>query len=389
MRGGFNPGGGGNNLRRRQNTVRETKEDVRKFLTYYKRKNSICIDLDGPAFYKRNLFYDELAEFVYDILCPTIQLRADLEDVQLHPVKKHLLIKFKTVDSRDVVAVSLAGDGLEWPAFSTKVQGWAMDKPVMFVRVLGASPLSSMQEVKEVMEQYGEVIEVKKGLLSKKLPNVTNGTWTVRMVVGEDKTIPSFVFVRDEGEIWQLAHDSQATICWKCGKEGHIGGRCKEQAVSIDVDLLPEHRGEGGVEVTPPVQTWAHVVRRGAGGQQSQTQGQQGQSLGRQSQASGGQSQASGVQSQVPGVQSQVPGQQVLVTGSQSQFVGTPEFDPNEEIDLAADSVNSSVVNKAADAVGAAVASSNVEKVTDPSIENSEADVSEKIFADKKVASSV
>ena len=50
VRGGFNPGG--NNQRRRQN-VRETREDVKKFLTYYKRKNSICIDLYGPAFYKR------------------------------------------------------------------------------------------------------------------------------------------------------------------------------------------------------------------------------------------------------------------------------------------------------------------------------------------------
>ena len=70
---------------------------------------------------------------MYDILCPTTQLRADLEDVQLHPVKKHLLIKFKSVLSRDAVAEKLAGDGLEWPAFNTKVQGWVMDKPVMFV----------------------------------------------------------------------------------------------------------------------------------------------------------------------------------------------------------------------------------------------------------------
>ena len=76
----------------------------------------------------------------------------------------------------------------------------------MFVRVLGASPLTSREEVREVMEQYGEVIEVKKGFLSKKLPNVTNGTWNVRMILGVDKTIPSFVFVRDDGEIWQLAH---------------------------------------------------------------------------------------------------------------------------------------------------------------------------------------
>ena len=216
-------------------------------------------------FTKEKPYYDELAEFVYDILCPSDLLRADLEDVQLHPVKKHLLIKFKTVVSRDAVVERLSGDGLEWPTFNTKVQGWAMDKPIVFVRVLGASPLSSKQEIKEVMEQYGEVIEVKKGLLSRKLPHVTNGTWTVRMILGVDKIIPSFVFVKDDGEIWQLAHDSQVTICWQCGKEGHIGSRCKEKAVSIDNDLIAVDPVVPGEEPHPPVQTWAHVVRRGVG----------------------------------------------------------------------------------------------------------------------------
>ena len=207
--------------------------------------------------------YDELADFVHDHLCPTEQLRQDLEDVQLHPVKKTLFIKFRTEESRNVVADKLSGDGLEWPEFHTKVQGWAMDKPVVFIRILGASPESSQQDIRGVMEQYGEVIEVKKGFLSRKLPNVTNGTWSVRMIVGVDKTIPSFVFVSADGEIWQIAHDNQQTICWKCGNQGHIGSRCFEQAVSIEADLLPAGDVVQGGAVPPPVQTWAHVVRGG------------------------------------------------------------------------------------------------------------------------------
>ena len=143
---GGNNGGGG------QANVRSNREDVKKFLTYYKRTNSICIDLYGPAFYKRKPFYDELAEFVYDILCPSDLLRADLEDVQIHPVKKHLLVKFKTQEARDAVAERLAGDGLEWPVFHTKVQGWAVDKPEMFVRILGSSPLTTKAEIKHVMQ---------------------------------------------------------------------------------------------------------------------------------------------------------------------------------------------------------------------------------------------
>jgi hypothetical protein len=143
-RGNASAGGGGGrrqfNPGRAQQNARETREDVKKFLTFYKRTKSVCIDLYGPAFYKRKPYYDELADFVHDFLCPTQKLRDDLEDVQLHPVKKTLFIKFRTEESRNVVAEKLSGDGLEWPEFNTEVQGWAMDKPVVFIRVLGASP---------------------------------------------------------------------------------------------------------------------------------------------------------------------------------------------------------------------------------------------------------
>ena len=254
----------GRNQQGRGQNVRESKEDVKKFLTFYKRKKSVCIDMYDPAFFKKRPGYDDLADFVYDILCPSDLLRADVEDLQLHPVKRNLFIKFRTEQTRDIVADKLAGEGMEWPAFDTKVQGWAMDKPMLFVRVLGASPESSREEVKDVLEQYGEVIEVKKGYLSKRLPNVTNGTWTVRMIVGENKVIPSFVFVKDDGEIWQLAHDNQETHCWKCGKKNHIGSRCREKAVSIEDDLIGVAQTDAGVP--PLVQTWAHVVR-GVSGQ--------------------------------------------------------------------------------------------------------------------------
>ena len=81
------------------------------------------------------------------------------------------------------------------------------------------------------------------------------------MIVGEGKTIPSFVFVSSDGEIWQLAHDNQETICWKCGKKGHIGSRCREKAVSIEADLLALPRPDQLQPTALPVQTWAHVVR--------------------------------------------------------------------------------------------------------------------------------
>ena len=48
------PGGGGGGRRgTRTAHVREGDEDVRKFLNFYKRRNSVCIDLYLPAFYQK------------------------------------------------------------------------------------------------------------------------------------------------------------------------------------------------------------------------------------------------------------------------------------------------------------------------------------------------
>ena len=93
--------------------------------------------------------------------------------------------------------------GLVRPSFNTTVTGWAMDKPVERVRVLGVSPEMDEAGVKSVMGRYGEVLD---GLISlKKLPGCTNGIWTVKLILEKDQTLPPFLIMKEEGEVWQLA----------------------------------------------------------------------------------------------------------------------------------------------------------------------------------------
>ena len=53
--GGGGGGGGDGSSRRGGGTSRakdvQSREDIRKFLNFYKRKNSVCVDLYQPAFY--------------------------------------------------------------------------------------------------------------------------------------------------------------------------------------------------------------------------------------------------------------------------------------------------------------------------------------------------
>ena len=122
--GGWGRGGGGRGAARDGGNI-EGREEIRKFLNFYKRRNSLCVDLYQPAFYNRKPNWEDLAEFVYSVLAEggtssPQQVRAAVVDIQLHPVKKLLFLKFTDQAIRDEVATRLQS-GLVWPAFATTV----------------------------------------------------------------------------------------------------------------------------------------------------------------------------------------------------------------------------------------------------------------------------
>ena len=270
---GFKGGGGSRaGPTQQQQNIRDKREEIKNFLGFYKRTDSVCIDLYQPEFFRRRPTWEEMAIFVSQQLCLSGPLRAALKDIQLHPVKKHLFLKFKDTGSRDQVASKLKS-GVEWPAFEATVHGWAMDKPVIVVRIHGVSPESSKQDIQGVMNQYGEVLDVEIGYISKKLlPGVTNGTWTVKMILKEDKVLPSFVFMKEEGEVWQLTHENQVNVCWKCGQSGHIGARCNQPTLTFDALGVDQAVDGGQASGTGVVRSWAHVVRTGSGSGQHQNE---------------------------------------------------------------------------------------------------------------------
>ena len=243
----------------------QSREEIRKFLNFYKRKNSVCVDLYQPAFYAKKPSWEDLAEFVYSVLSvgsnsPPGVIRAAVKDVQLHPVKKLLFLKFSDQQIRDEVATRLQS-GLVWPAFDTSVTGWAMDKPVERFRVLGASPETYEDGIRQVLQKYGEVLDAKKGLISpKKLPGCSNGIWTVKMILEKDQNIPPFLIMKEEGEVWQLA-TGEISVCWKCGVAGHIGDKCYQDVSALAASLV-------GPSVSQQP-SWAHVVRGTRAGQHS------------------------------------------------------------------------------------------------------------------------
>ena len=77
-----------NDMRARQGA------SVAKFMTFFKRKSSLVIEMYEACFYREKPKWDQIAEFIYTDLCPTSDLRKSVLDVQLHPVKMLIFLRF-------------------------------------------------------------------------------------------------------------------------------------------------------------------------------------------------------------------------------------------------------------------------------------------------------
>ena len=119
------------------------------------------------CFYKSKPKWDQIAEFVYNDLCPTDELRKAVKDVQLHPVKMLIFVRFSEDKYRDQVAAKIRNNDISWKEYGVKIKGYSLDAEVKFVRLLGVSPETEAEEIRRVFKEVGigDIIELRKGLL--------------------------------------------------------------------------------------------------------------------------------------------------------------------------------------------------------------------------------
>ena len=245
---------------------------VSKFMTFFQRKFTLVVEMYESSFYRQKPSWDRIAEFVYTDLCNTHDLRKEVKDVQFHPVKMLLFIKFSEERWRDVVVERLQSEeGVTWSDYGVRVKGYSLDAEVKFIRLLGVSPETGEEAIKETFSELGigEVIELKKGWLDvRRLPGVTNGTWGLRVkILDPDKIIPSYIHRRDEGELWSLNFEGRIFCCWKCGSGTHIGDKCRDHSRTFD-EVFNGSVSDDSFEKP----TWAAVVRSCQGGSEEQRQ---------------------------------------------------------------------------------------------------------------------
>ena len=83
--------------------------------------------------------------------------------------------------------------------------------------------------------------------------------------IDDHKPVPSYVHMRDEGELWSLNYEGKLFCCWKCGSTLHIGDKCRDQSRMFEETF--EGVGEIEPDFVKPI--WAAVVRSGRAEDQS------------------------------------------------------------------------------------------------------------------------
>ena len=124
-----------NDMRAKQGAI------VAKFMTFFKRRSTLVIEMYEACFYKNKPKFDQIANFIYKDLCPTDDLRRAVRDVQLHPVKMLIFVRFSEDKFRDCIASNIcSNEGVMWSEYNVKVKGYSIDAEVKFIRLLGVSP---------------------------------------------------------------------------------------------------------------------------------------------------------------------------------------------------------------------------------------------------------
>ena len=78
---------------------------VAKLMTFFQRKCTLVIEMYVASFYRQKPNWDRIADFIYNDLCKTSELRKAVQDVQFHPVKMLLFIRFNEEEFRDCLFV--------------------------------------------------------------------------------------------------------------------------------------------------------------------------------------------------------------------------------------------------------------------------------------------
>ena len=212
---------------------------------FLRRKQTFCLDISAKA--KDRPAYQDLFDFlVKDLNIPPDEIL----EVTSHHKMDSMMVKVEKEDEFQKVLGKLK-NGVLWELLERKVYGWACDKAVTRVKVINWSMDLPMEELKDSLSKYGQVVDLQLGyhpMMPGSNRKISNGTVTARIQLEEGVKIPNVLNLETLGEFLQLFSTACDKACYKCGDMGHMAASCEQR------EPVSWKSGLGG-GVAPPVET--------------------------------------------------------------------------------------------------------------------------------------
>ena len=183
------------------------------------KSSTLFLDLQKDPFYDNKPSWKEITNFINEDLCDTLHIRKQLKDVQLHPTKMLLLITFSETQYKNFISCRIkSGNGILWKAYNIKIKEYNGEYATQSMDVIGVNPNYEENSMKEVFRnlKIGEITSITRNTLDPiKLPNVTNGIWTIKIELYNPlRPNPTYIFNKEINELWAIEFKSEIPISW-------------------------------------------------------------------------------------------------------------------------------------------------------------------------------
>ena len=174
-------------------------------IRFFQRKNTIVISTRSLGEKPK---HQEYFKFVLD------DLQVDPSDVlgiQLLSTKDLGFIKFEpgSVDAYNATLQKLAGGGQLWTRYNRHVVGWSCDIDITEVKVMDVALEDDEEVVRGLFAEFGDIKDVKTCRYENS--HIVDGTFIVRIVLNENKSVPCFFKKGDE--FWHTYYEGQVQVC--------------------------------------------------------------------------------------------------------------------------------------------------------------------------------
>ena len=212
---------------------------------FLRRKQTFCLDISAKA--QDRPAYQDLFDFlVKDLNIPPDEIL----EITSHHKMDSMMVKVEKEDEFQKVLGKLK-NGVLWEILGRKVYGWPCDKAVTRVKVINWSMDLPMEELRDSLSKYGQVVDLQLGyhpMMPGSNRKISNGTVTARIQIEEGVKIPNVLNLETLGEFLQLFSTACDKACYKCGDMGHMAASCEQR------EPVSWKSGLGG-GVAPPVET--------------------------------------------------------------------------------------------------------------------------------------